>query len=363
MSETERRKIEHIFICAQKDVYPSTKTTWFEDIEFIHNSLPEININDISLRTKFLGHTFNAPIIISGMTGGHPKTFEINKAIASVAEELGIGFGVGSQRAALDNPKLEYTFSVVRKYAPKSFIIGNIGASQIIKFRNCKTINKLVKMIDADALAIHLNPLQEVLQPEGEPTYQKVLEKIRMISDECNMPIIVKETGAGISYETAKRLSETKIAAIDIGGAGGTSFAKVEYYRNINKNKEKAEISECFFDWGIPTAISICEVRKATNIPIIATGGIRCGIDATKALALNANIVGMALPILRAFFKNGERGIKSYILRFITELKFTMFLVGAKKVEDLRKVPIVISNRFQNWLRQRDIDLNSIREK
>ncbi|RLE82239.1 MAG: type 2 isopentenyl-diphosphate Delta-isomerase [Thermoprotei archaeon] len=360
----ENRKLEHIQICSRENVEPKDLTAWFEDIYLLHDSLPESNLSDIDTTTSFLDHEFKAPIMVAGMTGGHVQTKEINVAIAEVVEELGIGMGVGSQRAALKSREAEETFSVVRKKAPTAFIVGNIGASQLVLGEiDLETIERLLEMIDANALAIHLNPLHESVQLEGEPVYAGLLEKIREIVESIKIPVILKETGCGFSKEAALKAITTGISAIDVGGAGGTSFALVEYYRALRKGEfYKARISETFSHWGIPTAVSICEVRSVTSLPLIATGGIRTGIHAAKAIALGANLVGIALPVLRAYVKGGVESIKEYLRSVIDELKIAMFLVGARRVKDLTQVPLVLSPRFLAWLQQRSIDLEKARK-
>ncbi|RLE66814.1 MAG: type 2 isopentenyl-diphosphate Delta-isomerase [Thermoprotei archaeon] len=360
-----QRKIEHLEICIREKVEPEGASTWFEEITLLHNPLPEINLNEINTSTVFLNHEFKAPIFVSGMTGGHPQAKKVNMAIAKVVEKLGIGMGVGSQRAVLKNKDLEDTFSVVREYAPTAFIVGNIGASQLVMEKyDLEMLEKLVEMVDANALAIHLNPLHECVQIEGEPYYKGVLERVKELAENLSVPVLLKETGCGFSKEAALKAAQARISGIEIGGAGGTSFALVEYYRALRKgNMYAARIAGSFVTWGIPTAISICEVRSVTSIPLIASGGIRNGIEVAKALALGADLAGVALPVLRSYSNGGVEGVEEYLRKLIDELKITMFLTGCSSLRDLRRIPLVVSSRFNEWLKQRKIDLDFIRNK
>ncbi|MCS7097115.1 MAG: type 2 isopentenyl-diphosphate Delta-isomerase [Candidatus Methanomethylicia archaeon] len=349
-----KRKVDHIEICLSNFVEHKNIKTLFNDVKFIHSSLPEIDFDDIDLSVVFLGHKLNAPIIISAMTGGTEKAYKINSILASLSEKFGIGMGVGSQRIAIEKPELSYTFSVVRKMAPNTFIIGNIGAVQLRLNYGVEEVKKAVEMIDANALAIHFNPLQEVMQHEGEPFYSNVLEKIKLISSSINVPLIAKETGAGFSREVALKLHSAGFSAIDIAGAGGTSWAAVEYYRSLALGNERhAHLARVFWDWGIPTAASLCEVRCAVNLPIIASGGIRSGLDAAKALALGADCVGMALPLLRVVVESGFEGAYNFIKQFIDELKVSMFLVGVRKIKELQHIPLIITGALKDWLETR----------
>jgi len=227
-TKTEGRKSDHIQICLKEDVQSRYVTTGFEDIYFVHKALPEIERSKINLSTTVFGHRFSAPLIVEAMTGGTAKAAKINAAIASAVETLGLGMGVGSQRAAIEKPTLAKSFSIARKKAPTAFIIANIGGPQLVKGYGLREAKKAVDMVDADALAIHLNPLQEVVQPEGETGFRGVLSRIGEIAQGLDVPVIVKETGAGIAAEEAKLLESMKVAGIDVAGVGGTSWAAVE---------------------------------------------------------------------------------------------------------------------------------------
>src|SRR4030067_1002867 len=229
--ETKRRKADHIKICLEQKAQARKATTGFENIHLIHKALPEIDRSKIDLATTVFGYKFAAPIIVGAMTGGTHEATSINTAIAEAVEKLHLGMGVGSQRAAIENQKLEKTFAVARKKAPTAFLIANIGGVQLVHGYGLKEVKKVVEMIDADAVAVHLNALQEAVQPEGQTNFKGVLAKIAEIAGELDKPVIVKETGSGIAAEDARKLEAAGVKAIDVGGAGGTSFAAVEYYR------------------------------------------------------------------------------------------------------------------------------------
>lgn len=351
------RKMGHIEVCYSCNVEFKDKKTLFDDIHFIHNSLPEINLDDVNLSTTFLGHKLNAPIMISAMTGGNEKAYKLNAILASAAEKLGIAMGVGSQRIAIEKPELSYTFSIVREVAPNAFIVSNLGAAQLSLGYGLKEAKRAVDMIDANAIAIHFNPLQEAIQPEGEPYYSNVMNVIKLLCSNLNIPVIAKETGSGFSREVAIKLEKIGVSAIDIAGAGGTSWAAVEYYRSLELNDEDhMNLAYIFWNWGIPTAASLCEVRSAVNMPIIASGGIRSGLDAAKALALGADCVGVALPLLKIAIEGGFEGVCKFINKLINELKIAMFLVGAKNIVALKEVPILITGFLSEWLNLRGIN-------
>jgi isopentenyl-diphosphate delta-isomerase len=313
-------------ICLEKNV--ESGNTGFENFQLEHKAAPEIDFDEISLKIKFLGKKLNYPLIIEGMTGGTEEAKEINRELGKISQEYGIGFGVGSQRAAIEDESLEKTYKV-RDVAPDVFLIANLGAVQLNYGYSLKECKKAVEMIDADALALHLNPLQEVIQPEGNKNFSNLIEKINDIAENLKKPVIVKETGCGISYDVAKRL---KVAAIDVSGLGGTSFGLIEGYRS---DKKISEISKLFSKWGIPTSLAIKEVSKL-NIPIIGSGGIRNGLDAAKALALGAHCVAMVLPILKSLEENGKEGVREFLERFFLELKIAMFLTGSKSIDELK---------------------------
>ena len=351
--ETRKRKADHIRISLTQNVQARKTTTGFEGIHFIHKALPEIDKHKIDLSTTVFNHKFVAPLIAGAITGGAPEATKINATIAEAVEELGLGMGVGSQRAAIEDKKLEKTFAIARKKAPTAFLIANIGGVQLVNGYGLKEVKKAIEMINADAIAIHLNPLQEAVQPEGQTNFQGVLEKIGEIARKLDKPVIVKETGAGIAAEEAEKLESVGVRSIDVSGAGGTSFAAVEYYRAQRRGKSfQRRLGDVFWDWGIPTAVSVVEVSQTVSIPVIASGGIRDGVDMAKALALGASLTSLSRPVLRAAVK-GVKETESELSLLMEELRNTMFLVGAESVQALWKTPIVITGKTAELLRMR----------
>jgi len=354
--KTGKRKIDHIRICLNEKAQAKQATTGFEDIQLVHRALPEIDKIKINLTTTFLNKKFSAPIIVGAMTGGAQEATQINASIAEAVEKLGLGMGVGSQRAAIENKTLEETYRIARKKAPTAFLIANIGGVQLVHGYGAKEVKRVVEMIDADAVAIHLNALQEAVQPEGQTNFEGVLTKIGEVARELDVPVIVKETGCGISAEDAKALEEAGVKAIDIGGVGGTSFAAVEYYRSHEADGAQRFLGEAFWDWGIPTAVSLIEAAQTVKLPLIASGGIRSGTDITKALALNATIASISQPILQTAVK-GTKETESKLSGLIEELRNAMFLTGAQKISDLTNIPVVITGKTGQWLQARGFDL------
>jgi isopentenyl-diphosphate delta-isomerase len=351
--KTGKRKEDHIRICLGNKAQAKNATTGFEDVQLIHRALPEINKAKINLSTTFLGKKFSAPIIVGAMTGGTKQAIQINASIAQAVENLGLGMGVGSQRAAIEDSKLQETYSVARKMAPNAFLIANIGGVQLVHGYGLKEVKKVVEMIDADAVAVHLNALQEAVQPEGQTNFKGVLTKIGEIAGALDTPVIVKETGAGISAEDSKALEAAGVKAIDVGGVGGTSFAAVEYYRS---SANQGLSGQAFWDWGIPTAVTLVETVQTVELPVIASGGIRSGTDVAKALALNASLASVSQPILQVAVK-GAKETEEKLSSLIEELRNAIFLVGAEKIADLLKVPVVITGRTGEWLQVRGFNL------
>jgi isopentenyl-diphosphate delta-isomerase len=346
-NQTASRKLDHLRICLERNI--ERGRTGFEDIRLVHSALPECDLDFIDTGTEFLGHSFKAPLFIAAMTGGHPETKEVNRVLAHVTEEAGIGMGVGSQRAALERPEFVDTFSVVREEAPRAFLAANIGAVQIRDY-GLEWADKAAEMIDADAIAVHLNFLQEAIQPEGDHNARGCLDAIRELCEEFRLPVIVKETGSGISAETAKTLWAAGVDAIDVGGHGGTNWAAIEGLRaGTTSDQEIAArppLSRLFEEWGIPTAVSLCEVA-GTGGPVIASGGIRSGLDMAKAITLGADICGVALPFLAPAMK-GERELSGIVTAFVRELRIAMFLSGAKNPAALKeKTPYITGITLQ----------------
>lgn len=326
-SQTENRKKEHVDIALKAESQYSKKPG-FEKVELLHNSLPEIDYEEVDLSTTFLEKNINYPILISAMTGGYPEAKKINEELALAAQKHNIAFAVGSQRAMLENPSLKDTY-YVRDVAPDIPIIGNIGAAQL-KLYKTDEILELVPQIEADALAVHLNPLQEVVQPEGDRDFSGILERIKDLCKEAKFPIIVKEVGTGISQGVALKLKDAGVSFIDIAGAGGTSWSKVEYARN--------GVTPGFEEWGIPTLESLIQCRE--TCPLIASGGLRSGIDIVKALALGAKLGGAAYPFLKAL-NQSQAKLDQVLETWEAQMKKAAFLAGCKNVDELKSAKLI----------------------
>lgn len=346
--ETENRKLEHIKICLNEDIGFKTKTTGFEEIELIHHALPELNYQKIDLSTVFFETHFDFPILINAMTGGHQESKKINKILAQIALEFNIPMELGSQRAALENKTLIDTYRVAREVSSKIFLIGNIGAAQLVDHSSMKKIEKCIEMIDANALAIHLNPLQEVLQKEGNVNYQNLLKNIKEIIAQIKIPIIIKETGNGLSKSDLQALKSVGIGCVDVGGAGGTSWAAVESYRHA-QGEELVNVAPNFRDWGIPTVVStLLAVKMGFNV--ISSGGIRSGIDIAKAIACGAGMAGIAHPFLKYAHSEDLEALRTQMKMLIKELKICSFLTKSHNVEALKSAEKVIFGKTKEWL-------------
>ncbi|WP_290623997.1 MULTISPECIES: type 2 isopentenyl-diphosphate Delta-isomerase [unclassified Archaeoglobus] len=343
---TSKRKIDHIRICLEEGV--ESEYTGLEDVMLIHKALPEVDYSKIKTEVDFFGKKLSFPFLIASMTGGHPETKSINANLAEAVEEMGIGMGVGSQRAAIENEGLADSFTIVREKAPKAFIYANIGAPQVLE-EGVEIVEKAVEMIDADAVAIHLNYLQEAIQPEGDVNAEKCVDAVREVCRDIKVPVIAKETGAGVSREVAVMLRDAGVAAIDVGGKGGTTFSGVEVYRVDDEISRAVGLD--FWDWGIPTAFSIVDCRGI--LPLIATGGIRNGIDVAKCIVLGAEVASAALPFLRAAVE-GVEAVKEIIEYFRKGLKTAMFLTGCRDTDDLKRAPVFISGWLREWIRFRE---------
>ncbi|HJW90236.1 MAG TPA: type 2 isopentenyl-diphosphate Delta-isomerase [Anaerolineales bacterium] len=338
------RKSDHIRINLEEDVH-SGLTTGLEYYRFIHQALPEIDLEQVDLSTEIFGRQLQAPILISSMTGGTQQAAEINRILAMAAQETGIAMGLGSQRAAVEQPELASTFQV-REYAPDVLLFANLGAVQLNYGYNLDHCRRAVDMIAADALVLHLNALQEAVQPEGDTRFGGLIHKIEAICRGLHVPVIAKEVGWGISEKAARMLSNAGVAAIDVAGAGGTSWSQVEMYRS--KNESQARLAAAFIDWGIPTADAILQVRKAAPVVLVfASGGIRGGLDIAKCIALGASLGGMAGPFLKAAADSLESVIQT-IQEVRRELQVCMFAAGAGDLASLRRTPLIsLSNSFR----------------
>lgn len=338
----ERRKGDHLQINLDRDVQARTVATGFERYRFVHTALPELSLADVDLRTAFFNRTIGAPILVSSMTGGFERGWEINQRLAIAAQEIGCALGVGSQRVAISEPERARYFAV-RHLAPDVLLFANLGAVQLNYGYGVDECRRAVEMIEADALILHLNSLQEALQPEGNRDFGQLLPKIEAVCDALDVPVIVKEVGCGISAKDARRLAEVGVAAIDVGGAGGTSWSAVEHHRANTRLARR--MSETFVDWGIPTATSLRMVRRgAPSLPVIASGGLRTGLDAAKAIALGAEMAGFAGPILRAAAVSEEETVAT-LTELVEEVRLAMFCTGSRTVRDLRQAELLVNGR------------------
>ena len=347
LDPNQKRKLEHIDIVLKENV-EGPLTTMFEYVFIRHYAASEIELNEVNIKVKFLGKYVDAPLLISGMTGGAPGTEKINAKLAEVAEHYNIALGVGSERAALEDPSLEYTYRIAREKAPSIPLIANIGIAEFVRY-DIKRIERAVDMISADALAIHLNLPQEYVQPEGRVSIKGFKDKILEIKDLLSVPIIIKEVGFGLSYDVVREFSKLGIKYFDVAGAGGTNWVAVEMFRaRRTGNLFKEFMALNMMEWGIPTAIAILEARNAApNAFIIGSGGIRSSLDALKALRLGADMVGLARPILRALT---EGKLKEYVGSFISSLKALIALTNSKNLEELRRKPVIVTGILRDWI-------------
>ena len=331
VAPVQRRKAEHLRINLEQDV-ASARTTGLERLTFSHESLPEISLDEVDTALELFGRRLKAPLLVSSMTGGTPEAARINQRLARAAAAAGIALGVGSQRAAIEKPELAASFRV-RRYAPDILLFANLGAVQLNYGYGLEECLRAVQMIEADALILHLNPLQEALQVGGNTDFGGLGRKIEQICRGVGVPVVVKEVGWGISERTAKLLSEAGVAAIDVAGAGGTSWSQVEMHRAPDEFMR--QLAGSFVAWGIPTADSILMARRAApGVQIFASGGLRDGIDVAKCIALGATLGGIAGPLLKAAASSGEQA--SAAIRLLTEqLRVTMFAIGAPNLESL----------------------------
>lgn len=331
------RKADHIRINLEEDVR-SGLTTGLEQYHFIHRAAPELNLDEIDLTQELFGRQLQAPILISSMTGGTPESGEINRVLAEAAQAAGIAMGLGSQRAAIDHPELAATYQV-RSYAPNVLLLANLGAVQLNYGYGIDQCRRAVEMIEADALILHFNPLQEAVQPEGDTRFAGLLAKIEKICLALHVPVVAKEVGWGFSEEDARRLAQAGVAAIDVAGAGGTSWSQVEMHRA--KSEHQRRLAAAFIDWGIPTSEAILNVRRgAPEVVVFASGGLRSGVDISKCLALGASLGGMAGPILKAASISLEETIQT-INEIRREIQVCMFASGSGNLQALQNGHLV----------------------
>jgi isopentenyl-diphosphate delta-isomerase len=335
-SQTGTRKDEHIRINLEEDVSFDQLTTGLEYYRFTHQALPECDLADVNTTTHFLNHHLGFPVLIASMTGGTEKTGNINRMLAEVAQATNIGMGLGSMRAALEDPQALRTFQV-RRYAPDILLLANLGAVQLNYGYDPDTCRRLVDLVEADGLFLHLNPLQEALQPEGNTRFTGIVQRIEAVCRALEVPVIVKEVGWGLSAEATRILIEVGVAALDVAGAGGTSWSQVEMHRG--RDTVQREVAAAFRDWGIPTVQAIQDVRQvAPDIPLIASGGLRTGVDIAKALALGADVTTMAATLLQA--TDSLQTLYERVEIIHRQLTIAMFAAGAPTIARLKQTPL-----------------------
>jgi isopentenyl-diphosphate delta-isomerase len=312
-------------------------STGFERYRFVHCALPGCDLEDVDTATTLLGKRMAAPLLVSSMTGGTPEARTINQCLAEAAQAAGIGMGLGSQRAAIEDPALEDTFRV-RHVAPDILLLANLGAVQLNYGYGPEHCRRAVEMVEADALILHLNPLQEALQPEGETRFAGLLSRIEAVCQALEVPVVVKEVGWGLSEQVARQLADAGVAAIDVAGSGGSSWSQVEMHRATTEHQR--QVAAAFADWGIPTADSLLLARRgAPALPVIASGGIRDGIQIAKAVALGATACGVAGPFLRAA-STSTTAVTELIAVLVAQLRVAMFAAGAADVQALQHTPV-----------------------
>lgn len=344
MTEISKRKDEHLELAIHGDVGFQDKTTLFECVQLVHDALPELALDEIDLGVRLFGRKLRAPLILAGMTGGTERAQRINLELASIAEEHGYGFGLGSQRAMLKDPSARVTYQV-RGVAPSVLLLGNLGGVQAARM-SVTEIADLVAAVGADALCVHLNPAMEVVQSEGDRDFRGIEATYQRLSAELGCPVVAKETGCGISAGVAKRLAAAGVRDIDISGAGGTSWVGVEARRAAPGDRE---LGRRFWDWGIPSAASLLLVAPARFRTVIATGGIQNGLDAARALVLGAHAVGIARPVLQALERGGRAEAVAFLEQVERELRTALLLIGAPSVAAARQAPRLLTGELARW--------------
>lgn len=341
LTQTQKRKKEHLELCLDTESVSSPSSTGLEVYRFVHNALPELDIDEIDIGTTFLGKRLKAPILISSMTGGFDLARKVNRNLAVAAQRLGLAMGVGSQRVAIEEPSAASSFQV-RDLAPDILLLGNLGAVQLNYGYGLEQCRRALAMIGADGLILHLNVLQEAVQPEGNRNFKGLTGKIAAMCRELGVPVVAKEVGNGISVDVATRLQRAGVKAIDIAGKGGTSWSAVETQRAARLGQR---VDTAFADWGIPTEEAIISVRKALpDIQLIASGGIRSGVDMAKSIALGADLAGLGQPLLAAALESADKVVE-LLAGVIHELKVSMLCVGSKDLKELRQAPLTRATR------------------
>ena len=339
MTNTQTRKADHLRICLEEDVQFRRLTNGLEKYRFTHTCLPEINLDRVDLTTTFLGKKLAAPLLISSMTGGTERAKLINYRLAEAAQTYNLAMGVGSQRIAVENPDVAHTFAI-RNIAPDALLFANLGAVQLNYTYGLEQCLKVVEILEADALILHLNPLQECIQPKGDTNFNGLLDKIHILCEKMSVPVIAKEVGNGISVAMAEKLIAAGVKAIDVAGAGGTSWAKVEGERAETNLQRR--LGNTFADWGIPTAECIVQIRnRYRDIPLIASGGLRNGLEVAKTIALGADLAGLAFPFLQAA-SDSPSALDELVQILMAEIRTVLFCTGNSNLAELRRSNVLV---------------------
>ena len=348
MSDIGRRKQDHIELCATEDVGFRAKTTLFEQVRLVHDGMPDLHVDDVDPSLTMFGKRLSAPIVIAAMTGGTDEAGRINRELSSIAEERGYGFGLGSQRAMMKRPETRGSFAV-RDVAKNVLLLGNVG---IVQAREAgpEALEKLVADVGADALCVHMNPAMELVQPDGDRDFRDGATTLRTLVQALPFPIVAKETGSGISRGLGRRLRAAGVRHVDVSGAGGTSWVAVETKRAASANDEPSrKLGDALWDWGIPTAASVLEVAPLGFETVIATGGVKTGMDVAKAVALGASAAGIARPVLIALREGGRAGAIAALEGIERELRAVMLLTGSRTLADLRRARRVLTGELRTW--------------
>lgn len=345
-SDIDQRKLDHLNLCNEEEIESRERRTLLDEVHFMHDSLPELAVDDIDLSVEMLGKRLHAPLMISGMTGGTERAREINRRLAALAQERGFAFGVGSQRAMQKDPAQARTYEV-RDIAPDILLFGNLGAVQVAQ-SSTQELADLAGAIGADALCVHLNPAQEIVQEGGDRDFRGCLDAIARLVEELDIPVVAKETGCGMSPGTLRRLKLAGVKTVDVSGAGGTTWVGVEALR---AQGALASVGDVLWDWGVPTAAAVAWA-KGYDMTVIASGGIRNGLDAARAIALGADVASCALPWLRAAMSDNPDSVEDVADNMLQTLQAVMLLTGSSNVDALRKAPRYIGPELKRWLEQ-----------
>ena len=344
---TSRRKRDHLVPFLRGGVPPTGATTWLECVRLVHMALPEVAAEEVDLSATFCGHRLEAPFLVTGMSGGTAEARDLNRAVAAAADRLGLAFGLGSQRAMVEKPELTATYEV-RDVAPRVFLVGNLGAVQAAAMP-VVAVREMLDRVGADALAVHLNAAQELIQPEGDRDFRGLTQAIGRLARELGRPVMVKEVGCGIGREAGIALRDAGVRHVDVAGCGGTSFVRVEAAR---AGRDRDPEAVALRDWGIPTAAAVAEVAPL-GFEVVASGGIRTGLDTARAIALGATIAGVAAPVVTAWAGGGQEAVERLLTGMIEGLRDVMVLCGCRTLAGLRAAPRVVLDPLRTWIADR----------